>query len=139
MLRIIISVFAMFLTSCSGGHYTQSIQSWRGASVSSLVRVWGTPDDKITERNGKSLYIYTKESFSAEEKHYSPAIGVTGTRDRPVIVNTNNINEIWNQNLSIKCTVMFIANPQGIITNTKIVGQNCFIKDSLAHSLANPK
>ena len=142
MLRIIISVLVIFLTSCagnSGGHYTQTIQSWRGASASSLIRVWGNPDEKITERSGKSLFIYTKESFSAEQKLYSPAIGVSGTKDRPVIIETNNINEIWNKNLALKCTVMFIANPNGVITHTKIIGQNCFIKDSLARSLANPK
>lgn len=137
MLRIIISGFVIFLTSCaggpSGGHYTQSIQSWRGSSTSKLISVWGSPDERIKETSGRTLYVYTKESFSAEQKQYSPQVGITGSRGRPVVVNTNDINEVWNKGLTLKCSVMFIANKQGVITHTKVLGNDCVISSSLAN------
>lgn len=143
MRRFLLGI-TVLLASCSNhtsmaGDYTQTVYSWRGASSKQLIARWGTPNEKIVEKSGRQLLIYTKKSFTNPKANYSPQIGVSNQNGRAVITNTNDINDYWDRNLALSCTVMFMTSPGGIVTQAKTLGDNCFFSTDLAKQLANAK
>ena len=138
-MRFVITALAaaILLSSCATSttnYYTSSVQSWHGNTVRSLAQQWGRPDYQATSPSGKTTLAYKTESYSV----YTPPTGATV--GRPTIVVPQNTNNTWNRgSLSISCTVIFEANKQGVITNSKIVGQNCYGGQNFAKKYANPK
>ena len=133
----------VLLSSCAvstTNYYTPSVQSWQGSQVNALVKQWGRPDFKVNAPGGGTTLAYKTESYSTYVPPSSPEVGVNATNPaRPAIVVSQNTNNTWNRgSLSINCTVIFSANKQGIITNTKIMGHGCYGGETFAKKYANP-
>lgn len=141
MRLLVCLLISLILASCSAGsrgYYTQSVQSWRGGNVTQLTQAWGPPS--MTMQNGANInYVYKQQSFYSSNATYSPSIGVD--RDgRAAVVTTNpTINTPWNRGFAAYCLTVFTATPQGKIVDTNIQGSNCYVSQSKALGLANPK
>lgn len=119
-------------------HYTQTVQSWRGGKVDSLLEHWGTPDSKMITHQGNTVYVYKTESYRADTTQTGPVIGLSGNDSRPVsAVNTNNT---WNRGRqSVSCNAIFVANAKGLIIETQIQGHGCYGGQHFADKRSNPK
>lgn len=134
--------FSLLLAGCaasSSGYYTQSVQSWRGGNAKDLVKVWGTPNSTMADAGGGMVYVYKRQNFYNSNSIYAPSIGVNSVTGTPVITAMPNVNTPWNRGLSAYCLATFTANAEGQIVDTFIQGTNCYISESRAKALANPK
>lgn len=133
----------LLLAGCaasSSGYYTQSIKSWRGGNIKELVKVWGNPYSTMTNLNGNTVYVYKRQSSYRANTNYSPSIGLSSRMGGvPVITSMPDVNAPWNHRLTSYCLASFIANQQGLIIDTDIQGTNCYISQSNATALKNPK
>jgi hypothetical protein len=130
---------SLLLAGCTAGsgHYTQSVQSWRGGYVNELQKVWGKPYEMMKGQNGNTTYIYKRQSFVATNQTYSPGIGIA-RNDGTVVTSTPNINAPWNRGYAAYCLTSFTATAAGKIVDTNIQGTSCYISDETAQKLANP-
>ncbi|HTM63118.1 MAG TPA: hypothetical protein VL360_01300 [Gammaproteobacteria bacterium] len=143
MRLLILSGLSFILAGCATGssaYYTQSVQSWRGGNISDLTNIWGRPDTIMPGSTGNTVYVYKRQSFVSTNSSYSPSIGVnTRNGGIPVITSTPNINTPWNRGFSTYCLAVFTSNSKGKIINTEIQGTNCYISETKARGLMNPK
>lgn len=124
----------------SSGYYTQSVESWRGGKVSDLVNAWGKPYNTMSGPNGNTNYVYKRQSFSRTNNNYSPSIGVHPRNGGiSVVTSTPNAQAPMNQSFGAYCLTVFTSTPKGKIVDTNIQGTNCYISQSAAERLANPK
>ena len=130
-MRIIISLgLAILLSSCaatSTNYYTKTVQSWQGGDTNTLVKRWGTPDGRLAGDNGKIAYIYKYERNNSNGARYSPSIGVNFTPGgKPVLTSTPETNRSLNNNMSLNCITVFVANKNGKIIDTLAEGNGCY-------------
>lgn len=129
-MRFIISLgLVILLSGCAGttgNYYTSTVKSWRGGNAASLVSQWGTPDTKIVNPNGSTIYVYKTRSASSDNAAASNQAGVNVSRTgRPVIVTSN--SGLWSgKSPTINCLAVFEANAQGKIYNTEVRGKGCY-------------
>lgn len=120
-------------------YYTKTIGTWRGGNAETLMKTWGTPDDKIASANGNTVYIYKTMSYSQSPTSPSPTVGVSvGANGRPVMVSSPNTNTVWSRGMSISCVTAFVVNKQGIITAVQSRGDHCFGGETFAKQMKNP-
>lgn len=140
MRPVIVLGFAFLLTSCAStmsNYYTQTVDSWRGASANQLVKQWGTPDLRMAGPNHTTFYVYRTEGYRHYNQRTSPPVGVNYAGGRPVIVIDQNTNP-WNQGaMVLTCAAGFEANAQGIIVNTQVKGNGCYGGDAFAQKYRN--
>lgn len=141
-MRFIITLgLVILLSSCvgtTGNYYTSTVNSWRGGSASSLVSQWGTPDTKIVNPNGSTIYIYKTKSYGTPNTTGSNPVGVNVSRTgRPVIVTPNNTNGS-RSSLSINCLAVFEADAKGKIYNTEVRGKGCYGSQEFVKTKGNP-
>jgi hypothetical protein len=138
---IILLGLSILLSGCgtTTNYYTQTAQSWKGASLNSLSKSWGRPDQTVADRQGSTIYVYKSESYQRSNTMVSPSMGVNnGGNGRPVIVSDSNANANWNRNMSLSCVTYFIANSKHVITDVKTAGNNCFGGASYSSRMSNP-
>lgn len=142
-MRLIISLgLIILLSSCastSTNYYSKTVQSWNGGSASTLVKRWGNPDSKLLAANGYVAYVYRSESNHPNNARFSPSIGVNFTPGgKPILVSSPNTNRSLGNGMELSCVTVFVANKQGIITDTKMQGNRCYGNESFAENKANP-
>lgn len=123
----IIGFVILLVTSCTQqmtDHYTKNIQDWHGRHVSSLIKRFGPPDERITTNDGQAAYIYVSMRSSQTNKSLSPLMGVNIDQSgQPiVIVKPRMVSEI-----SLKCMLIFIVNAQGRVTQSNVQGEGCHV------------
>lgn len=141
-MRFIILLGLTILLSACGtttNYYTQTAQSWKGASLSDLSKRWGRPDQTVSNPKGNTIYVYKTESYQRTNTPVTPSAGVnfSGT-GKPVIVTQSDANANWNRNMSLSCITYFIADSKHVITEVKISGNNCFGGSSYSSRMSNP-
>ena len=111
------AVITLLLTSCASNYHYQSEsnpQKWEGQNITAVEQRWGSADQIMHTRSGKSYYLYTTTSgsnfFSSTTTNFSLA--------------SNNAFPLRGQN-GMKCSTLFETNAQGIITATSHAGDNC--------------
>lgn len=133
---------SVILTGCASGssaYYTQSVQSWRGGTVKDLFSVWGRPDEIMPGPGGKTIFVYKRQGFVNTNTNYSPSIGVRPKNGATIVTSTPNARTPWNKGFTAYCISTFTANPTGKVVDTEIEGTNCYISQSGAARLANPR
>lgn len=133
----------ILLSSCATtttNYYTQTVQSWRGGSVYTLVKQWGRPDRTITSPNGNTLYVYQTQSYRNLNAPSSPSVGVNVSQSgRAILSNPSYNNMTWNRGaMSLTCMAAFEVGKNGKILDTQIQGTSCYGGESFAKRLTNP-
>lgn len=102
-------------------NYVQTVQSWEGASESSLYKVWGYADQTQTLDNGNTLLIYDDEWQDT-----TPTI-VTNTKsgDKGSDSHTSTQTVSTGGSYSGSCKTQFEVNTKKIIVNTAVRGDFC--------------
>ena len=100
-------------------NYVQTVQSWEGASESSLYKVWGYADQTQTLGNGNTLLIYDDE--------WEDTVPTTVTRYKTGAGEHQQLHETispggWK---SYSCKTQFELNAKKIIVNTSVKGDSC--------------
>ncbi len=139
MRQSIVLGLLILLTSCSTtNYYTQSVGSWRGASVNPLISRWGRPDIQMPGPDGKTLYVYHTQTYRhSDNRTASPAVGVNYTGGRPVVVVQPNTNGWDNNSLSLTCVATFETNTKGIIVGAEAHGNGCYGSQGFADKYSN--
>ena len=89
---LVLCLISIFFWSCVT---TKVYDSWKGATVSKLLSVWGLPKEKRFLRRGGTAYIY--DSVPGETK-INYLGNVTGpTKLTAFYINKNGIIYKWNQ------------------------------------------
>jgi hypothetical protein len=141
----LIILAAFLISGCATStfnYYTGTVEGWRGGNVNTLVRQWGTPDNKTISRDGQTYYYYKTTSYRNTSQPTAPEVGVHYTPgSSPVIItNAPNTNMTWNRGtMSMTCVAIFVANKKGVITDTKIQGRGCYGGESFASQKSNPQ
>lgn len=144
MRQVILLGLIALLTGCvssTNGNYTQTVSSWRGGNVKTLLSRWGAPASQVTGPKGNTAYVYNTQSYRAIPNRSGPAIGVHYTgRSAPVITNTNPavMNAADRGSMSINCSAVFLANPQGKIIDTQVQGVACYGGSRFMSRMGNP-
>src|SRR3990167_6685587 len=132
----------LLLAACvpSTNYYPQTVHSWQGANINTLMKHWGAPDEQATDPDGHSVYLYKTVSYSNVTYPTGPAIGVGTSRSGAAEITTQapNTNMTWNRGMSLSCLVIFTTNQQGTITSTKINGQTCYGGQTFSKRMSNP-
>ncbi|RDI40213.1 hypothetical protein [Aquicella lusitana] len=142
MRSIIVSGLVILLSGCAtttNNYYTKTVDSWRGGHVSALVKQWGPPDQRVTGTGGNTVYVYKTESYHSSGGTASPSVGVHfSPGGKPVMTTTPSLNPAWNRGMTLACMATFEVNSQGIITETKTLGNACYGSESFASRMRNP-
>lgn len=133
-------LFMILLSSCASiqaNYYNQTINSWRGADINTLLKKWGRPAKKLNTLSGSTVYVYKKQEFRNPESLTSPAVGVNyrpgGT---PIVTTTRPTN--WNNGLTLFCIAAFEVNKEGTIIDVQTQGNNCFADSEFMNRMKNP-
>jgi hypothetical protein len=141
-MRLIISLgLVILLSSCVGttnNYYTSTIKSWRGGNTNALVQAWGTPDTKIVNPNGSTVYIYKTKGYAPTPATTTSPVGVNVSRTgRPVIV-TSPAPTGQPSTSSVGCIAVFEAAANGKIYNTEVRGKGCYANLDFVNTMSNP-
>ena len=133
----------ILLSSCAtttSNYYTQTVQSWRGGNVTTLITRWGRADSTITAGDGNTLLVYKTEGYRTYNTTASPAVGVNYSGSgKPVIVSTPNTNSSWSRGtMSLTCSVGFEVDKHGTIVDTQVQGPGCYGGENFAAKMGNP-
>ena len=114
--------------SSTSNHYTQSVQTWRGSQISTLISQWGKPDESIIAPNGDRTYLYKSQSTALNYPSFSPAQGVTYSKGgRPILTTSPTTNMSSSRgNTNSFCMAAFEVNAKGVIVSTQLLGNGCF-------------
>lgn len=140
-LSFLILGLSTLLSGCmttSSNHYTRTLQTWQGANVSTLTQQWGTPNTKIVNPNGQSVYVYRTQTYGTDNTPTPTAVGVNVSKTgRPIIVTPQDPGSS-KPKLSLTCLAIFEANEKGVITHTEVRGNGCYGSSQFANKMMNP-
>ncbi len=126
-------------TQSKTNYYTQTVQSWQGGNIYSLMKRWGMPDNRMQSSSGNRVYLYKTENYHANAAPVSPTVGVHFTPGgKPLLTTTPNPDAAWNRGSSLACIVAFETDPHGKIINTQIAGSGCYGSEHFARKMGNP-
>lgn len=133
---------AILLSSCASttvNYYPQTLNTWRGASIHSLVERWGHPNTKVVRSDGNVIYIYKTESYHYANTAASPEVGINVSKTgRPVII-TRTRTDAWTRGTTaFPCYATFETNRQGQILKTSAQGTGCYGSDNFSGQYSNP-
>lgn len=139
---IVLSLIALLSGCVSSGNsnYTQTVSTWRGGNVNTLMSRWGSPVSQVTGPKGNTAYVYNTQSYRAAPNR-GPNVGVHYTgRSAPVITNTNPavMNATDRGSMSINCSAVFLVNPKGQIIDTQVQGVACYGGPRFMSRMGNP-
>ena len=121
-LYILLASFILLISCAADNYYSPLAQSsdkkWQGAPVSELLRVMGTPDEKIDQPAGGQLYIYRK-STSAPNPPTPPVVGID-PRGAAVVI--NNPATPAPPSPILFCETRFVINAAHVITSVSRAG-----------------
>lgn len=119
-------VLIIFSTGIANAEAPQTVAGWRGFSMNSLIKNWGSPDVTIRNANGNTVLIYHVQTYKTYNRQYSPAVGVNVTPQGRAVITTPSMNPYSNpESLSLTCTIKFVANKRGTIISTAMQGSGC--------------
>ena len=124
-------------TANSSGHYTQSVESWRGSNTKYLTSIWGAPYQIMPLSGGNKLFVFKRQGAKFSQPTFAPSIGIDRTRGTSIITALPDSHANNNHLPPTHCLTLFTANAQGTILDTDIQGANCYINESDANALAN--
>jgi hypothetical protein len=137
-------LFSILLSSCATtttNYYTQTIQSWRGGNVKTLLQRFGRADSRIMAGNGNMLLIYKTENYHTYNTTASPTVGVHfNSSGKPIMTSVPNTNPSWNRSgaLSLTCSAGFEVDKHGTIVDTQVQGNGCYGDENFASKWRNP-
>lgn len=132
-MRLLIMLGCFWLAACStmtgSDRYEQTVTSWRWAHISELIKVWGSPNQKVNLSNGNQVYIYNKNVY----KNYPPAPLSSNISTLNIKENTQNAIHIPDPNETrenftmffLECKTLFEVDPLGIIVDVRSQGNDC--------------
>lgn len=133
-MRAILLMLFILISACTTAHsknsnsnnnYDQTVQNWRGKSVSQLIARWGQPNQLIKTAKGHSFYAYTTESYKSYPQPPSPPYVMSvGKNNRAVITKMPTIPE-GSEKLSLQCLAVFEVDSRGVIVGTQTDGNAC--------------
>jgi hypothetical protein len=136
--RIVVIFFMFLLSSCAsiqGNYYNQTIDSWDGANVSTLLKTWGKPDKKLNTLSGSTVYVYKKQ----ENRRPNNATKKVDVKYKPAGTSAITAHKTrWNNGMTLFCIVAFEVNNQGTIIDTQTQGNNCFADMAFMQAMKNP-
>lgn len=142
-MRLMVSCgLIILLSGCASltNSYTSTIQSWKGASATSLQKRWGKPDIKVVGQSGNTFYIYRSKVYPQHHEVYGPQVGVnTSAKGHPVITMAPPGGfGFGQQSTPLYCSAAFEVTPQGTIVGAEAKGSGCYGGSSFDQLMRNP-
>ena len=123
---ITLTVISLAVAACATQqNYQIALNSWRGASINDLVKVWGYPAKRSKAPDGNALYIYSSHEHGRNPVYRTGGTTtVTKNGDNIQVTNTPMVTS-GGGTYDYRCTTWFEVNKKNIIVNTSFRGNNC--------------
>ena len=140
-MRLIILGLFIVLSSCAttmDNYYSQTVESWRGGNINSLINRWGRPDERMSGPSGTTMYVYKTMGLRNANGPSGPNIGVhVSSSGHPVMTTTPNTNNWTRGGSTLNCVTAFVVNPKGIITEVNFEGPRCYANQTFQENKSN--
>lgn len=133
----------ILLSGCASltNSYTDTVQSWRGGSASTLIKRWGKPDIKLVGQSGNTFYIYRSKVYPKMTSYNGPQVGVnTSSKGHPVITMAPPASfTSMTSNTPLYCVAAFEVTAKGQIVGAETKGSGCYGSTEFEQRMRNPQ
>ncbi len=127
-MKSLISLLCVFcilsLSSCGGANYRYQTESnpgqWQGQNIKAVQKKWGDASNIMHTRSGTSYYMYVTNSSANFYRSTTTNFSMNGPNEGFGDFPLNNQG-----GLGLRCTTIFTADQNGMITNVSHQGSNC--------------
>ena len=133
--KCVLAALVSLLCACATSqNYQIALQSWRGATLDQLVKVWGYPNKRSKAPNGNALYIYHIESKGRNPVYRTGGTTIVSKHGDDIRVTTTPTIYSGGGSYDYSCTTWFEVNKKNIIVNTATRGNNCVASEDFVRS-----
>tara|TARA_B110000211_G_C14059107_1_gene544723 strand:- start:620 stop:1000 length:381 start_codon:yes stop_codon:yes gene_type:complete len=116
--KILIATICLVFVGCATtGKYEETLTSWLGSNINSLVASWGYASQSFEAPNGNKVYVYTNSN--------SYTTDTTTTKAYDIFTGNPIYKSSGGQTMIYSCQTFFEVNKKNIIIKWRYEGNSC--------------
>jgi hypothetical protein len=118
-------ICASFSSCATSSSYDAKVETWKGASVDSLVQAWGQPDSVESLHTGNKMYVYARlKREPVTYSQFQTRAASNGVAAKPRAPASSN-NAGGDTGIYIHCATYFEVDRQNTIDSVMFRGDEC--------------
>lgn len=136
---IFLTMPLFLLAGCATtANYAAAVNSWQGATVSSLFKKWGYPNRILKLPNGNRLYVYRYVNRGQTPATVFPGYTTVDSYRGETYVSSVPPTIIGGESYDLRCVTWFEANRRNRIIGMSFRGNNCATTTTISQTYTNP-